>query len=406
MKSSVFIWEDDKSILFYNSDNYERILQERHVSIKAIVDNLIDPSNFYSVLFSDADMMDTVFEKFINSILELEFGYICQFDENREKPIIVPPHYIFPRSFNKRKNNGLDYSDLNIINNLHSVVIQITGRCSLSCLHCKYFHKQMNHCSKSENELSLEAIQTIIHKIKLTNIRKIDIIGGNIFEHSYFYPIMEMFGNLPQTKIYHSNFKFVNAQTARFLLKDDSNALLKIVAEPLEIWLEELYLLIEELQEFERHLIWVFVLTSEVTLKNFELLVNKYKISHYEYHVLYNGENMNFLNDRRFLNEGEIWQLKLGIKNIFANQILNRNYFGKLTILADGQIYEDENTAPVGTISDNLENILYSLMSNDRAWFHTRLHNGTCSNCIYKFLCPPPSRLEKLLQREMICIHP
>lgn len=279
----------------------------------------------------------------------------------------------------------------------------MTGRCSLSCPSCNYFYKQMNHCSRSGNELSLEAIKTIVRKIKLTGIRKVDITGGDIFRHSDFHEVLNILDDFTRTKIYHSHFKFINKETAKSLLRNGSNALLKILVEPLDIWLDELNLLIYELHEFEHQIIWAFILTSEATLKNCKMLIDKYKISNYEYHVLYNGTNLDFLLERRFLNEEDIWKLELGLKDIYTNQILNKNYFGKLTIQADGHIYEDQNAASVGTVYDNLENLLYSLMNNEGAWFRTRLRNGTCRNCVYRFLCPPPSNLEHLLCRDTIC---
>jgi len=403
IEPSVFIWKDDKRVLFYNSNNYEKLLQERHDSIKTIVDNLIDPANFYSALFSDADMMNAEFNEFLNNIVKIKMGAILPFEGNDNKPVTIPPYYIFPRDFNLLKKREIDYFDPHMLRNLKDITIQITGKCSLSCPSCSYFYRQKCHCSRSENELSMDAIKTIVRKIKLTGIQKVDIIGGDIFRHGDFCDVMNVLDDITQTKIYHSNFKFINKETAKLLLRNGANALLKILVEPLDIWLDELHLLFDELHSFEHELIWAFSLTSEATLKNFETLVDKYKISNYEYHVLYNGKNMDFLLERRFLSEEDIWQLKLGLKDIFANQMLNKNFFSKLFIHADGQIYEDQNTISIGTIHDNLENILYSLMNNEGAWFRTRLRNNVCRNCVYRFLCPPPSDLENLLQRNTIC---
>ncbi|MCL1974367.1 MAG: TIGR04150 pseudo-rSAM protein [Bacteroidetes bacterium] len=402
IEPSVFIWKDNDRILLYNSYNYEKMLQARHSSIDNLIDALIEPSNFFSVLFSDADTKCEEFKEFVEKIVGNRMGHILPFEKNDGKPITIPPHYVFPQEIKRLKEKKIELYDGNMLDNLQSVTMQITGECSLSCSSCDLFHKQINHCSKLKDELPLEAIKAIVFKLSLTNIRKINIIGGDIFRHTDFSKVIDVLDDIAPVKIFHSHFKFVNKCTTQLLLRDDSNILLKILVEPLDIWLEDICLLLDELHEFNNRLIWAFALTSEDSLKNFEHLVNRYKISNYEYHVLFNGHNMDFIIERCFLNEDEIWQSELGMKDVFANQILNKIFFGKLMIYANGLIYDDQNEPPIGTIHDNMEKMLYGLMWNEGAWLRIR-RNVPCRGCVNRFLCPPPSRLESLLRRNTIC---
>jgi pseudo-rSAM protein len=85
--------------------------------------------------------------------------------------------------------------------------------------------------------------------------------------------------------------------------------------------------------------------------------------------------------------------------------VLNKNYFGKITIQADGQIFDNPNFDAVGNIGDTLEDIVYKIMREGRSWRWIRC-NDVCDNCLYKLICPPPSNLELVMKSEIICQKP
>ena len=62
IESSVFIWKDDERILFYNSKNFDKIIQKRGALVTNIIDLLLDPCNFYSALYSDTELINIEFQ--------------------------------------------------------------------------------------------------------------------------------------------------------------------------------------------------------------------------------------------------------------------------------------------------------------------------------------------------------
>ena len=58
--------------------------------------------------------------------------------------------------------------------------------CSLNCLHCDRYFKQMNCCTTHVNkELSVEDIEDIFRQIQYSTVGKVNILGDNIFEYQH-----------------------------------------------------------------------------------------------------------------------------------------------------------------------------------------------------------------------------
>jgi pseudo-rSAM protein len=88
---------------------------------------------------------------------------------------------------------------------------------------------------------------------------------------------------------------------------------------------------------------------------------------------------------------------------VFCNQKLNSNYFGKLYILPDGSVKANMNTAILGSIYQNslLEVVEKELIKNT-AWRVVRILKP-CNQCLYQYLCPPPSNYETVVEKPNLC---
>jgi len=90
-------------------------------------------------------------------------------------------------------------------------------------------------------------------------------------------------------------------------------------------------------------------------------------------------------------------------RELFAKKELNTNFFGKLTIFPDGNIYSNPNERPLGTIKDSLYEMLYKELTEGYAWMLTRDQKEPCTKCRFKFLCPPISNYEFAIGKFNLC---
>ena len=147
---------------------------------------------------------------------------------------------------------------------------------------------------------------------------------------------------------------------------------------------------------------FIFPVTSEEEYKKVSSEIEKASISNYELKPVFNGQNINFFEKHIFTNKEDFLSLNLSKRNVFANQTINTNFFGKLIILPDGAVHANLNKPAIGTIHDTPYNILYKEMIEGESWMMVR-KQSPCSSCIYQWLCPPPSNYELVINRNNLC---
>jgi pseudo-rSAM protein len=132
-------------------------------------------------------------------------------------------------------------------------------------------------------------------------------------------------------------------------------------------------------------------------------IVNEHQQLKYELIPFYNGSNIEFLKSNVYLDERDIVSDLIEMRIIFRNQKLNANFFGHLTFLPDGQVRANMNTQPIGYFPDkSILELIYEELTRNTMWRKTR-NGSSCSTCMYRFLCPPPSNLEMVLGKQNLC---
>ena len=71
--------------------------------------------------------------------------------------------------------------------------------------------------------------------------------------------------------------------------------------------------------------------------------------------------------------------------------------FGAIVVAPNGDIFADVNAAAIGNVKTDkiLDCMLKEVLSN-RSWRGIR-DFPRCQNCLFQYLCPPPSSYEKQL---------
>lgn len=112
--------------------------------------------------------------------------------------------------------------------------------------------------------------------------------------------------------------------------------------------------------------------------------------------------NYAFFNHHVFLNESDLNEIKLSKAEIFAHQALNTNDFGKLTIMPDGKVYANPHFPVLGTIEDDIRELVYKELVNGTSWRRIR-DMKPCCDCVYQWLCPSPSDYELAIGKPNLC---
>jgi pseudo-rSAM protein len=117
---------------------------------------------------------------------------------------------------------------------------------------------------------------------------------------------------------------------------------------------------------------------------------------------IYNGNNLEFFENNAYMDESDFEKISLSKREIFIQQSLNINDFGKLTIIPDGKVYGNVNIKSLGTIHDTPYSLIYKEFTEGKSWLRIR-DQKPCTECIYQWLCPSPSNYEIAIGKPNLC---
>lgn len=101
--------------------------------------------------------------------------------------------------------------------------------------------------------------------------------------------------------------------------------------------------------------------------------------------------------------EEDILQSNYDKQDIFAHQVMNTNFWGRLSVLPDGKVYSNLNHPPLGTLKDRVYDLIVDEMTSKRAWRWIRDEVSPCKDCLFRYLCPSPSNYELVIGKPNLC---
>jgi pseudo-rSAM protein len=148
---------------------------------------------------------------------------------------------------------------------------------------------------------------------------------------------------------------------------------------------------------------YVFEVSSLDDCQQAKQLVEQFGIEKYQLKPVYTGDNIDFFEENVFLTKEDILSTSMSIKDFFANQSMNIYDFGKIHIMSDGDVYANVNHPVLGNISTHsIYEIVYKEIEEGKSWLNIR-NQAPCNNCVYQWLCPPPSDYEIAIGRPNLC---
>lgn len=148
---------------------------------------------------------------------------------------------------------------------------------------------------------------------------------------------------------------------------------------------------------------FVFEVSSEDDVQHSEQLIEQYRIDTYKLKPNYTGNNIHFFEEEVFLSKEDILSTPMTIKDFFTRQAMNIYDFGKINIMSNGDAYANLNHPLLGNIyTDNIHGILHKEVEEGKSWLRVR-NQAPCTDCIYQWICPPPSNYEIAIGRPNLC---
>jgi len=117
---------------------------------------------------------------------------------------------------------------------------------------------------------------------------------------------------------------------------------------------------------------------------------------------IFNGDNLHFFEDNVFMGQEDFDNVFITKREIFSNQSINNNDFGKLTVLPDGSVYANVNMEKLGTVKDSPYSIVHKELTEGNSWLRIR-DMKPCCDCVYQWLCPSPSNYEPAIGKPNLC---
>jgi len=142
---------------------------------------------------------------------------------------------------------------------------------------------------------------------------------------------------------------------------------------------------------------------DEASYRKAEYLIDALYLKAYSFQPVFDGKNIDFFKKYVFMNKADFETIGLSKREVFANQVLNSNHFGKIIIDVFGDIKCSRFSSAIGNINDDVRSLIIKELRSGKSWLRKRDDVEPCNNCLYKWLCPPISDLEDILGKFNLC---
>lgn len=383
-------------LLLYNTENGISIENNSNICRK-LIEEIYKPANLGIVDLSDDYLNDLDAAHFIEQIVEKNFGKIVEIMPDMPKIINLLPILNLQDDVERLKADAESDVGEKSLRYLNELNIYLNNSCNNHCPHCSAYYKQTLSCYKSSPNTYIypDKIRELLDSLAYSSLNKINFLGGNILLYPYLSELTTLLKN------YDFDFYFwINVENLKQedFIPDFKQEI--IIHFPTDINTIKDCIGKNENQTYH------FFITDEKQYAAAESIIEANDVKEYRIMPVYTGDNRLFFEENVYLSQEDIFASPIPHRIIFCNQKLNSNHFGKLYILPNGEIKANMNASTLGNIYENsLLEVIATEMNTNTAWRTVR-KEPPCSDCLYQYLCPPPSNYETLIGKPNLChIH-
>jgi len=365
----VFAGTTSKCVLLYNTLDGVTIESDK-IEVIELLQELSNEDNCGVVLLTNTRYKQKVVTGFISELREKYMGDVIDVSLSKGKPVQLLPYFNFPNKQGIYKKHN--FSPLkNVLENLSEISIHVDSTTIVTKL-IPFLH-------------SIPGSPTF------------NIIG-NIDDAQNYRELLSFFEQHLSPKNMLCSYQNVIPLQPTF----DNNFSYRIAVNfPIDVqqWNRSRQLLLNQTLQVE----YIFDVTSDDDCQYAECLVEQYQIKKYRLNPVYTGDNIRFFEENVFLTKEDILATPMSIKDFFSRQAMNIYDFGKINIMPNGDAYANLNHPVLGNIyTDNIYEIIQKEIDEGQSWFRIR-NEAPCTDCVYQWLCPPPSNYEIAIGRPNLC---
>jgi len=365
----VFVGMTKKSVLLYNTLDGATLESDKNEVIE-LLQKILQGENCGIVLLTNERYRQKDVNGFIRDLREKYMGDVINVALSKGKPVQLLPYVNFSDKHEIYKTHN--FTPLkNVLDKLSEISIHVDGTTNITKL--------------------LPFLLSISGKPTFNII-------GNIGEVTNYCEILSYFDQHPSPKNMLCSYKNVIALQPDF----ENNFSYRISMQfPIDMkqWNQSRQILLYQTLPVE----YVFDVTSDEDLLQVEYIVEQFCIENYRLNPVYIGNNILFFEENVFLTKEDILSTSMTIKDFFTRQAMNIYDFGKINILPNGDAYANLNHPALGNIyTESIYEIVQKEVDEGKSWFNIR-NQTPCNDCVYQWLCPPPSNYEIAIGRPNLC---
>ena len=394
------IFKERQTLLFYNTISGQNFKICSTPFLLSVIEKLQDIKNGYCIELSESELNILEMKEFIQLLRNTFCGDWIAQELTTMRPFSLYPMPSVMKNRDVLKSNPYLSLGEKLLNFLHVLTIQITGICDLRCDNCLNTYRQTISCRYSGNELEFECIEKILDQISGSDICSINIIGGDVFHYRNWNKLMLLLHQYPFLYDLYTDYRHLSCNEAKVEDIQSLNHSIIVIIPP-EFDQDILIKALQMISNMNFELI--FHVSSEAQFIAADTFRENHKIDNYTFVPVYLKTNLDFFRDFIFLREESILASPVSRRTIFTNMKLNSLDFGKLTILSNGDIHANLNFPELGNVkTDSIREMIYRELEQGESWFRVRVQKP-CSDCMYQWLCPPPSYYEIATGKPNLC---
>lgn len=253
------------------------------------------------------------------------------------------------------------------------------------------------------SQLKMENIQKALEEISGSSLRRVNILGGNVFKYPGFGDLVSWLNRTAIQKVYYCHYLYMGKGSPFLDRFRRSDNLLKIsITFPLVI--DRLKSVLALIQRARIDTQWQIVIENDREIAQAMAIIDDLQMENASLQPYYNGKNISFFKKNVFLNKKMILNSKPTLKDIMTRQAINSNYFGRIVIKSNGSIHANVNMPRLGKLGkDSFYDLLYKEVNDGKSWRRIRSKVDPCRRCVFEFLCPPLSNYEFVIGRNNLC---
>lgn len=392
------LFRTDCECLFYNTLNHESLLININQDIDGIVESLLQ--NKCIVFTEEMGTNDNV-TLFVDQLQNTFNGDVIPVEADEQiRPAVFSPVINNQRAFEKLDSYTWMNMNTQVMEYLEEISLYING------LHTEEellsdLYKQTPCYIKTKERIDIRKIISFLSEIKDKQVNKVNILGGDPFSCEKIEEVIKIVSEKASIINYYYRYDQWRSEYLTFV-QDESVRLTIILPIGLLKHMPVDDVVIKSVSTEKKDTEFVFLIQSDEELEIAEKLIKKHHLRNYQWKPVFNGSNIAFFQENIYTDKDDFAEIKLSKRQIYSNEKINNNDFGRITILPDGNVYANTNLPPIGTISDRIQDLLYFELSKGHSWLRIR-NQAPCNNCVYQYLCPPPSNYELVIGKPNLC---